>query len=140
MIALVHLWLRSANGVQPRRRLLRLGEWLRDLANLEIGAFVDVMTVTVLTTRERELTHIAAMVEPGGEWPTYWQQALRAYRRELVKNLSRPDFPQPIEFRATTRVTGWRDFRNFVRWSADLLIAWPRVWQTAAQILRQPTD
>jgi hypothetical protein len=140
MIALVHLWLRSANAVHPRRRLVRLGQWLRDLANLEIGAFVDVITVAVLTTRERELGRIAAMVEPGGEWPTYWQQALRAYRRELVKNLRRPDFPQPIEFRATTHVKGWRDFRTFVRSSGDLLVAWPRVWQTAAQILRQATD
>lgn len=140
MIALVHLWRRSATGVQPGRRLIRLGEWLRDLARLKAAAFVDLVTVAVLTTRQRELARIEAMVEPGSDWPIYWQRALRAYRRELVKNLTLPDFPQPIEFRATTRPKGWRDFQKFVRSSADLLIAWPTVWQSAAQIMGQSTS
>ena len=141
LIALVHLWLRSADGSQPHLRLVRLGAWLRDLAGLETRAFVEVLTVAVLTTRERELARIETMVEPGSEWPAYWQQALQAYRRELLKNLQLADFAQPIEFRhATTRARGWKDFQQFVRSSAELLIAWPAVWQRAAPVLWQTLD
>jgi len=138
LISLVHLWRRTAETGQPRRQLARLGDWLRELAGLDQRSFIELVTVAVLTTRERELARIETMVEPNSDWPAYWKQTLRAYRRELLKNLPLAEFPQPIEFRrASTRAKGWEDFQQFVRSSAELLIAWPKVWQTAAPMLWQ---
>jgi hypothetical protein len=132
LISLVHLWVRSANDVTPQRRLARLGEWLRDLAGLEPREFVDAVTVAVLATRERELARIETMVASGSGWPAFWRQTLRAYRRELLKNLQLAEFPLPIEFHgAPTRAKAWKTFQQFVGGSAELLMVWPSLWRTA---------
>jgi hypothetical protein len=120
--AILALCVRSANDVTPQRRLARLGEWLRDLAGLEPPEFVDAVTVAVLATRERELARIETMVASGSGCPAYWRQTLRAYRRELLKNLQLAEFPLPIEFHgASTRAKAWKTFQRFVGGSAELL-------------------
>ncbi len=132
LISLVHLWWRSSHGVDPVRRLTRLGQWLGDFAGLEKRQFVDAVTVAVLARRERELGLIETMLASGAEWPAYWQQALQAYRRELAKNLQLPGFALPIEFqRTSSRATGWRAFQRFMRSSAELFTAWPTLWRKA---------
>ncbi len=110
---LTNQWIRSARGAEPHARLTRLGEWLGDLASLGKPDFVTAMSVTTLTTRERELMFIERALNRRGTYPAHWRRDLNAYRDALLASVRGRKFLLPIEFRSSRSLDeGTTSFRH----------------------------
>jgi len=131
LISLINFWPPTIRANDPRRRLVRLGEWLQDLGALSRRDFVSAISLATLRTREMELHLIDAALDDDS-YPAYWQRDLRAYKKMLLAHIEDPAFLLPLEFRAArTANAAYDDVRRFVRTAGRLMSAWPSLWRAA---------
>ena len=132
---LISLINRSSSRIrthESRRRLVRLGDELKQLAALRTSDFVKITTLATLRTREREVTMIESALENHDAYPSYWRDDLRSFRTLLVKNAHKPTFLLPLEFHgARTTSAGYDELRQFVDFAGELYVRWPALWTKA---------
>jgi hypothetical protein len=137
LIWLMRSWTPQIRANDPRRRLIRLGKWLHDLAALRSADFVRVTSLATLRARERELRLIESTLGKDDTYPAYWQRSLRLYRAMLLRHASKPSCLLPLEFHGARTVSqGFDEFRRFVRSAGDLYMEWPSLWMKARTRLR----
>jgi hypothetical protein len=119
----------------PDQRLMDVGKALGELAALPPQDFVGVTSLATLRTRERELQVMKSILDDT-TYPDYWHRDIRSYRQTLLKNIHKPSFFLPLEFRHRGGITeGYKTFRQFVQLTGELYREWPTLWAKAKTAL-----
>lgn len=137
LISLITTWTPRLRAIDARRRLTRLGEWLKNLAALPMRDFVGVTSLATLQTRHREALLIEAALA-NDRYPAYWRRDLRSYLTILSKNVDKRSFLLPVEFHGARTITaGYDEFRQLVHSAGELYMQWPALWMNAKAKLRR---
>ena len=127
--------LRGQDSATPRvDDLSRLGRRLVDLGKLNADACEEFITdvgirirIDVLRTFERQAEE--------AQYPGYWRDATRTYRRSVQRHAHEPGFYIPIEVSAEKAgPDALRAVSELFADCGELLMHWPVLWATAARV------
>jgi hypothetical protein len=114
-----------------RERLEWIGHQLISLGETSPRTFAERVTHAVVTDRRRDLAMMASTAADT-PLPDYWRAAVDAYRIALQESTKQPRFFVPIECQMPdSSVDRFTATQAFLRHFGELIVWWPRIWETA---------